>query len=432
MSFPSSHLSVLATRFRRDERGGVALLFGATMTAVMLASGVALDYSTASAARQDLQRALDAASLMAARTVSDGETDAAKIRTAARSAFDANFVSRIADKVTDANFTVAADTKTSTVKVAATSKVKTAFMKIAGIDSVDIGSSSVSTIEDDKIEVVLMVDMTGSMASSPKAGGQPKITSLKQSVSSFIDTLLPSSGKNKARVRIAIVPFSEGVNGGAYASTVTGGKSTKCVLERQGAEALTDAPPSVAPLGAPGKWSVSCPSNAVRPLTNDRTALIGDIAGFAATGTTAGHIGTEWSRYVLSSKWSSVWPVASAPAAAGTKGVRKIAILMTDGMYNTSYDASGKPTVTTDPNPNTTSVNAAIATCKAMQQEGTTVYTIGFDITGSGSTTVKKNLQDCASTVSGTKAFYDAADSKALQAAYDDIASRLLSLRLSS
>lgn len=419
-----------ALRFRRDDTGSVAVMFGASLIGITLTAGMAIDYARAAAVRADVQAALDSASLAAAKTMSEGVTDPKAIAAAARTMFDANYAARLGEPLRSVDFKVVADTATKAATVTASVKVATVFMTMAGIPDVDVGSSSSATADGDKLEVAMMVDMTGSMASRPKGGTKPKIDSLKAAAADFVDTMLPANGVNASKVRIGFVPFSEGVNAGTYASAVSGGKATRCVSERFGADANTDAPPSAAPLTA---TAAACPTNVVRPLTNDRAALLADTKAFSATGTTAGHVGTQWARYVLSSRWSTVWPAAAA-VPAGTKGTKKIAILMTDGLYNTSFDASGKPTVT-EPNPASTA--QALAACQAMDRDGITVYTIGFDLNGASGTWAKQLLQDCASTVtdpSGTsrKAFYDVTDDAGLKAAYQDIAQRLLRVRVTS
>ena len=57
----------------------------------------------------------------------------------------------------------------------------------------------------------------------------------------------------------------------------------------------------------------------------------------AASGSTAGHIGTAWGWYMISPTFSYLWPTASQPAAYGEDHLFKIVILMTDGEFNTFY-----------------------------------------------------------------------------------------------
>ncbi len=100
---------------------------------------------------------------------------------------------------------------------------------------------------------------------------------------------------------------------------------------------------------------------------------------------------------------------------------------MTDGKFNTFYGQPG-----TDDGPIAAkSAAAAIATCDAMKAKGITVYTIGFAMTGSLQSATD-TLKTCASVIDGVPAFYDAKDAAALGAAYDDIANRILTIRISS
>ena len=63
------------------------------------------------------------------------------------------------------------------------------------------------------------------------------------------------------------------------------------------------------------------------------------------------------------------------------QGTAKIAILMTDGEYNTQYDVNG---INTDRTPgagaaaNGTSATQAKALCTGMKAKGIEVYTVGF------------------------------------------------------
>lgn len=428
-----SKLLATTTALAADRRGAIAPIFGVAVTAIMLTAGFAIDYSRAAAARTYLQSALDASALAAAKAMATGTTDTAALTKVAREMFDANFQIAMTEKVETSAFKVVADTVKKTVSVTASAKMPTTFMSIASIDDLEVGSSSTTSVDGTKFEVAMMVDMTGSMASKPKGGGPTKIASLKSASTDFINTMLPSSGVNNDIVKIGIVPFAASVNAGAYASAATGGKSTSCVVERYASGAIdaSDTSGAVAPVGT--SKSASCPSNQVRPLTNNRTALLDDVTKFSTSGTTAGHLGTIWARYVLSAKWGDVWPAGKA-SANGTKGVKKVAILMTDGLYNTSYSEKGASTFV---EPNSASTDAALAACQAMDKEGIVVYTIGFDLSGASGTWAKKLMQDCASTITDqngkkVKAFYDVSDGAALKAAYADIAAQLLRIRVSS
>ena len=114
---------------------------------------------------------------------------------------------------------------------------------------------------------------------------------------------------------------------------------------------------------------------------------------------------------------------ANQPAAYGTANLQKIAILMTDGDYNTQYNSSG---IGVDQNyvgscpdaANGYSGAQASSQCASMKAAGITIYTVGFPIPSSDTTAINL-LTQCASDPSK---FYGAADGTQLQQAFRDIA----------
>jgi hypothetical protein len=136
---------------------------------------------------------------------------------------------------------------------------------------------------------------------------------------------------------------------------------TKCVTERIGTHAYDDTAPVAATantLVGKGYFSNSATSgcsvadyadpevNLIMPMTKDKTALKARIDKLSTGGSTAGHLGTAWAYYLLSPKWNSLFPAASAAGpysdltvfnSKGMPKLRKIAVLMTDGDYNINY-----------------------------------------------------------------------------------------------
>jgi hypothetical protein len=167
------------------------------------------------------------------------------------------------------------------------------------------------------------------------------------------------------------------------------------------------------------------------PLTSDKSSLLAKVDKLSAAGGTAGHLGTAWVWYALSPNWSSIWPFASAPAAYGSADLQKIAILMTDGEYNTQYDSNG---VGVDYNAYPSCPDAANgcstaqtrALCSAMKAKGIVVYTIGFQL--GGNQTAIDTLNQCATEAGKV---YTADDGDQLKQAFRDIAIKLTSLYLS-
>jgi hypothetical protein len=302
----------------------------------------------------------------------------------------------------------------------------------------------------ESIEVAMMLDITGSMA------GQ-KLQDLQDSASDLINIVVWDD-QSTYTSKVALIPFSEDIrlptttalNQARGTSLPTSKKVSTttyylsdCVVERTGNQKYTDATPGTGQYvmghytttstgsGSSKKGVCTIPAGAeVMPLTSDKTALLSKVAGLTAAGGTAGHLGTAWAWYTLSPNWSSLWP-ASTPAAYGTPKLQKIAVLMTDGEYNTQYDSNG---VSVNQNnypscsaaANGCSTTQARALCTAMKAKGITVYTVGFQV-GSNQTAVD-TLTQCATDPS---MFYNAADGTQLRQAFRDIALKLSSLYLS-
>ncbi len=179
-----------------------------------------------------------------------------------------------------------------------------------------------------------------------------------------------------------------------------------------------------------------CTTGTILPLTSDKSALNAAIDAMAAAGSTAGQVGVAWGWYTLSPTFG-LWSGASVPAAYGAPHVKKFAILMTDGEYNSPYcngviakDAtSGSGSSSDHINCNATNGDAytqAQNLCTAMKQKGIIVYTIAFQLIN---TTAAQNLMtNCATDASHR---YDAANETQLQTVFQTIATNLLALRLS-
>ena len=164
----------------------------------------------------------------------------------------------------------------------------------------------------------------------------------------------------------------------------------------------------------------------VLPLTNDTTTLKSRIAGLEAYGATAGVLGTAFAWYMLSPDWKDVWTGQSQPKdyallsqknASGKPKLRKIAILMTDGVYNTfrGWKDQDKTVLAT----------AAKTMCSAMKAKGIEIYTVGFaldELSSADKATATDMLQNCGSDIAH---FYQSFDIEQLQAAFKSIGNKV-------
>lgn len=175
-------------------------------------------------------------------------------------------------------------------------------------------------------------------------------------------------------------------------------------------------------------WDINQP-NYVVPLTSDETVLAQRVDALEAYGATAGALGTAWAWYMISPDWANVWGSSSTPGpysdltsggASGAPKLRKIAVLMTDGEYNTYRGLKNQ-----DPN---LMSNNAITICNNMKAKGIEVFTVGFDLnslSATSATQAKDTLKACGTDVSH---FYDSLDASQLKNAFRDIAMKLTTL----
>lgn len=170
------------------------------------------------------------------------------------------------------------------------------------------------------------------------------------------------------------------------------------------------------------------------PLTSDAQALKARIETFEFEGGTAGHIGVQWSWYLLSPNWAGMLPEPQRPMDYDNTKIGKYAILMTDGLFNLSYfDASTDRGVYKDGK--APPRDAAIKLCEGMRAKGIEIYTIGFDlynrdISADSRAKAIDLLQKCASPDSGGKHFFDASTGPELRAAFEKIANNMNRLAL--
>ena len=185
------------------------------------------------------------------------------------------------------------------------------------------------------------------------------------------------------------------------------------------------------------QMSTTCdPSNVIMPLNNDATALKDAIGKLKTNGTTAGQVGTAFAWYMLAPGWSKVWPPESEPGAYGPRSKRrKIAILMTDGEYNTrlghqySDGSTEAKKAMADALDLCTAMKAGYDLTSESNYTGgpaIEIYTVGFKVNAAS----KANLSACA-TADGEH-YYDASTGDALRQAFRDIALKISKLRLTN
>jgi Flp pilus assembly protein TadG len=423
---------------------------------LLLSIGAAVDIGRWLHARDQTVQAVDAAVLAGGRALQTNTDKNAAIATAQKF-YAQNITSRL--PVIDDSVSFAVGENGMSMTASGTAYIKTPFLQFANIDKLPLLSTSQTQFSraelavggngGENLEIAMMLDVTGSMA------GQ-KLADLKTAAKDLINIVIWDD-QSKFTSKVAVVPFSEDIrfpNSGAMnkargtslpaSKTVGSGRNQKtyylsdCVVERTGSQKYTDAAPGTGQYvmahytanstgnGNSRKGVCSIPAGAeLMPLTSKKHALLAKVDGLSAAGGTAGQLGTAWAWYMLSPNWATLWPAVNRPQAYGTDNLQKIAILMTDGEYNTQYDSNGIR-ASASAAANGSSTTQARALCTAMKAKGITVYTVGFQL--GGNKTAIETLNQCA-TEPGK--FYNADDGDQLKQAFRDIALKLTSLYLS-
>lgn len=432
--------------FKQNEKGSIIPLTAIMLTTLGLAAGAAVDYSRYSKAKTIMDTALDAAILDAGVRLGQGEPVNQAFEDRFNEFFNVNITGRggFSDNFEIVSFS--ADAATGKVTASAAADVDTTLMRIGGFDTMQVASTSGGVFEQNETEVTIMLDVTGSMRGS-------KIRALRDAASQAVDILLPQ-GVNTRNTRVGIVPYASSVNADQYAARATMNNASvqiastdafanssfnvptnECVTGRGGRDVATDTSYQTAPVGS-DKRSIQndraffrCPDSKIMPLTNDAGALKSEINGMAANGYTAGHLGIAWSYYMLSPKWNTLWQNPAHEAVAYSSDVNKVAILMTDGIFNTAYDAVGDG----DNDPfdsnasKTRSQDVSTQLCDNMKGSGITLYSIAFKAPASA----QQTLRYCANTDTSVTTFYYSADNEdQLKEAFEKIAKDITSLRL--
>lgn len=408
-------------------------MFGLTVFVVFLTGGLAIDVARALRVGTALAKAADAAALASAKRLEETNTTDAEIAATAQSYFNANLERIGVHGFSLGNFSATPNRSLSTVSIVVDASVSTTFGKIAGVDTISIPVNTSAVYKTRKVELAMMLDVTGSMGSGDKIGA------LKRAAQDVVDIVVGPGPAGTSPNKVALAPYSASVNAGPYAAAVSGGASVDgCVFERSGSAAYSDdAPSSGRFLGAmsnpanPTNDDYVCPGAVVLPLSNDPVALRDTIATYGPNGWTAGHLGAAWAWYLLSPNWASIWPSGSQPAAYNDDRSIKAVILMTDGKFNTfpsiNMDRDSqtpdeinnlKDRQTRESNEHTTEL------CRSMRAQNVLVFAVGFDTAPDDEVT----LRGC---VTRSENFYSARDETELRRAFSAIAGKLTDLRLS-
>lgn len=449
-------------KYFRETLGVTAVWFSMAVPIVVGAVGLSVDIGQAYLVRERLARAVDAAALAAASMASE---DPQKVEQKVRDFIEANYPEDKVGFTTDIEVVSTAET----VTVIAWANLDPAFGHILGKDHVEVRVESEVTKEVKAIEVVLVMDVTGSMSSNNN------IATLRTAAENFVNTMF-TRVSNMDMIKIGLVPFSSSVNVGTYGLGKTPGGlnydepfmnnpsnlkfSTKssdlgkadiwagCVIEGDYPDDIEDheGPWNMyrycrtnAGAVIPGcdttrsgkrpnytytanrNQNYLCPLTPVTPLTNNKTELVNSIRSLKAEGNTYINNGLTWGLRLISPEY----PFTEGEAW-NDQDWKKAIILMTDGesTMHSHYSIYGP---TADHNIDANDLDDRILdVCEDLKDKDVLVYTITFDKGVSAAT--KDIFEECATQPS---MWYDAPTQAKLIEVYQTIAKELANIHLS-
>jgi Flp pilus assembly protein TadG len=422
----------LFTRFWKDRLGSVAPMVGIAIIPLMGAVGAAVDYSQANATRTAFQNALDSTALMLSKTAA--LQSAADLQAAATADFNALFSSPFAKNV--AVTATYSPTNGSHLVLNGTATINTNFLSVLGIDKINITATTTSTWGNTRLRVALVLDNTGSMASSGK------ITALKTASHNLL-MQLQSATVRPEDVYVSVIPFGKDVNvdpsnvnapwlrwdlweevNGKCSNTTYKTKTTctshskvwtaaahsawnGCVTDRDQNFDTTNDPPVAGATLYPTEQYSSCAVSLIG-LTNDWTTLSNKIDAMQPVGNTNQAIG-------LQIGWQSLTAAPfTIPAKDPNYKYQQVIIILSDGLntqdrwYTTASSIDARQQ----------------KTCDNIKAAGITIYTVQVNTGGDPTSTL---LQGCASDASK---FFLLTSSGEIVTAFGQIGTSLSNLRL--
>jgi Flp pilus assembly protein TadG len=204
-----SRLWLGAKSLLRDQRGNAFMLTAAAIVPVVGIVGSGIDIGRGYMTQLRLQQACDAGVLAGRRYMgASAYTDEAEAE--AQKMFNFNFPAGIYGS-SATTFDSAPQGKSDVVG-SATAKLPTAIMHIFGFKDFNLTASCAAKLEISNTDVMLVLDVTGSMTNTT-SDGKTRIAGLKDASMVFFDTLTQAE-KGDGRLRIGIVPYSNSANVG--------------------------------------------------------------------------------------------------------------------------------------------------------------------------------------------------------------------------
>ncbi|WP_426040132.1 pilus assembly protein TadG-related protein [Brevundimonas sp. TWP2-3-4b1] len=254
----SRRLRDVARRFASDTRGNIAMISAFVIPVLLLITFGGIDIHRASTVKANLQDALDAATLAAARSQYTADTDITRVGLASLQANLApyNDITLLTAQTTFTLDNTGAVVGDARVNVAAL--VANIILPMVGRgtgDQIPVGAHSEVLRSNNRVEVALVLDNTGSMSGA-------KLTNTKAAAIDLINRLEAADSRSiePDAIKISLVPFSQTVR------ISQGGSNT---VPSYMSDATTHT--------GGGAWNASSNPTSLFSVARGRFTLFGDI-----------------------------------------------------------------------------------------------------------------------------------------------------------
>lgn len=255
----SRRLRDVARRFASDTRGNIAMISAFVIPVLLLITFGGIDIHRASTVKANLQDALDAATLAAARSQYTADTDITRVGLAS---LQANLAPYNDITLLTAQTTFVLDPSTGAVvgdaRVNVAALVANIILPMVGRgtgDQIPVGAHSEVLRSNNRVEVALVLDNTGSMSGA-------KLTNTKAAAIDLIDRLEAADSRSiePDAIKISLVPFSQTVRISAGGSNTVPSYMSNATTHTGG-----------------GAWNASSNPTSLFSVARGRFTLFGDI-----------------------------------------------------------------------------------------------------------------------------------------------------------
>ncbi|RKT35102.1 Flp pilus assembly protein TadG [Roseovarius halotolerans] len=187
-------------RYRKDESGAVVALAIFIFIVMLVAAGLGIDTMRHEMTRTHIQSTLDSA-VLAGAGAPVGATNE-DIKGIVEDYFEAAGLQQYLEPIDPAT-DIDAGLNSKRVTASASMTMATLLMKLSGIDTLDAAATSTAAIASPKMEIVLALDVSGSMAGT-------RLAKMKEAAKEFAEDVMNNS--DEGTTTISVVPYSWNVS----------------------------------------------------------------------------------------------------------------------------------------------------------------------------------------------------------------------------